>query len=348
MDRLRFGMVGAGGIAQAYAQAFGDHPTAQLVAVCDTRQSAADAIAETLKCGSFADYREMCEQAELDAVIVCTPPATHPEITIDLMKRGLHVLCEKPLAIGVDDAHRMIRQADESGVVFTMASKFRYVDDVRRIKSIIESGVIGDVVLVENVFTAKVDMSGRWNSDPAISGGGVLIDNGTHSVDIMRYLLGPLSELQVVEGRRIQDIPVEDTVRVFVRTHSGAIGSIDLSWSLKKEQPYFISIYGSQGTALVGWAESKYKRASDDDWTRVGDGYNKVQAFSSQIENLVGAIRGEEELLIGTADALASVEAIETAYASLNNAQWHPVGPVADTRDRMSAAEIRTSAGSVS
>ena len=191
-------------------------------------------------------------------------------------------------------------------------------------------------------------MSGRWNSDPAISGGGVLIDNGTHSVDIMRYLLGPLSELQVVEGRRIQDIPVEDTVRVFVRTHSGAIGSIDLSWSLKKEQPYFISIYGSQGIALVGWAESKYKRASDDDWTRVGDGYNKVQAFSSQIENLVGAIRGEEELLIGTADALASVEAIETAYASLNNAQWHPVGPVADTRDRMSAAEIRTSAGSVS
>ena len=206
---------------------------------------------------------------------------------------------------------------------------------------------LGEVILIENVFTANVDMRNRWNSNPEISGGGVLIDNGTHSVDIMRYLLGPLAEIQVVEGRRIQDIPVEDTVRVFVRAHSGAIGSIDLSWSLKKEQPYFISVYGSQGTALVGWGESKYKRSSDSEWTIVGDGYDKVQAFSSQIDNLAGAIRGEQELLITSADALASVEVIETAYASLNNANWHTVGPMADKRDRMDG-NIKSSAGSVS
>ena len=347
MTRLRFGMVGAGGIAQAYALAFANNTKGQLVAVADTRLPAAQAIAETLKCKAFDNHDTMCDEMDLDAVIVCTPPISHPDITTSIMKRGLHVLCEKPLAVSVEEAHRMIDQAAESDVVFTMASKFRYVEDMGKIKSVIESGILGEVILIENVFTATVDMSNRWNSNPAISGGGVLMDNGTHSVDIMRYLLGPLAELQVVEGRRIQDIPVEDTVRVFVRAHSGAIGSIDLSWSLKKEQPYFVSIYGSQGTALVGWGESKYKRTSDAEWTKVGDGYDKVQAFSSQIDNLVGAIRGEEELLITSADALASVEVIETAYASLNNTQWHAVGPACEGADRKGGGNVK-STGTVS
>jgi len=347
MSRVRFGMVGAGGIAQAYVAAFSNSTSGELVAVADTRLPAAQAIAETLSCKAFDNHDTMCDEMEVDAIIVCTPPVSHPDITTSIMKRGLHVLCEKPLAISVDDAHSMIEQAEESGVIFTMASKFRYVEDMGKIKSIIESGVLGEVILVENVFTANVDMRNRWNSNPEISGGGVLIDNGTHSVDIMRYLLGPLAEIQVVEGRRIQDIPVEDTVRVFVRAQSGAIGSIDLSWSLKKEQPYFISVYGSHGTALVGWGESKYKRSSDTEWTIVGEGYDKVQAFGSQIDNLAGAIRGEQELLVTSADALASVEVIETAYASLNNANWHTVGPMADKRDRMDG-NIKSSAGSVS
>jgi predicted dehydrogenase len=79
-----------------------------------------------------------------------------------------------------------------------------------------------------------------------------LIDNGTHSVDIIRYFLGPVAEVQVVEGRRVQKLDVEDTVRMFVRTDEGVMGSIDLSWSMNKEQPYYLSIYGSQGTVLVG------------------------------------------------------------------------------------------------
>jgi predicted dehydrogenase len=149
-----------------------------------------------------------------------------------------------------------------------------------------------------------------------------LIDNGTHSLDILRYFLGELSELQVIEGKRIQGLAVEDTVRIFVKSATGVMGNIDLSWSINKELDYFLRIYGTNGTISVGWKESKYRQASSPDWVVFGQGYNKVQAFHSQIRNMAKAIRDEEPLLITAQDAIASVEAIEAAYASLNDDRW--------------------------
>jgi predicted dehydrogenase len=153
----------------------------------------------------------------------------------------------------------------------------------------------------------------------------VLIDNGTHSVDIMRYFLGPIAEVQVVEGKRSQGLSVEETIRIFVRSESGVLGSIDLSWSINKELDSYINIYGSQGTIQVGWKESKYRQSSSRDWIVFGKGYNKVQAFTSQIDNFAGAIRGEEALLITAEEALGSVEVIEAAYADLRRHHWTPV-----------------------
>jgi predicted dehydrogenase len=318
-------MVGAGGIAQAYAQAFRDSDQAQLVAIADVRTAAADAIAQTCDATAYASHIDMIAAEDLDAVVVCTPPVTHPDICIELTRAGLHVLCEKPLAITSTEARRMFDAAARNNVKLTMATKFRYASDVIRAKALVSSGILGEIILFENVFTGRVDMSQRWNSKPDISGGGVLIDNGTHSVDIMRYFLGPLAELQVVEGRRIQNLPVEDTVRMFVKTVDGVMGSIDLSWSMNKEQPAYISIYGSQGTVLVGWKESKYRRSANEDWIVFGQGYNKFQAFRGQIDNFSRAIRGEDKLLVSPDDAIASVEVIEAAYESLKNSRWQPV-----------------------
>jgi predicted dehydrogenase len=264
----------------------------------------------------------MANEWPLDAVIICTPPSTHPEIALYFCQRKVHVLCEKPLSIDVTSAELMLDTAQRNGVKLTMASKFRYVEDVVRAKSIVRSGILGEILLVENAFTSRIDMSKRWNSQRETSGGGVLIDNGTHSIDIMRYFLGPLDDVQVVEGVRAHNLEVEETVQMFVRSAGGVLGRIDLSWSLNKELEHYIQIYGTKGTVVVGWKESKFRQNGNNEWIVFGQGYDKVQAFKSNIVNFCGGIRGEEALLVTAQDAIASVEVIEAAYAALARNQW--------------------------
>ena len=320
--KLRFGIVGAGAIAQVYAEVFKNLEIARLIAVADVRSETAQALSEGIGCQSYNSYQAMAKKEKLDAVVICTPPVTHPEICLHFLERKVHVLCEKPLSIDVKSARLMVAAAKNLDLKLTMASKFRYVEDVIRAKSIVASGILGEIVLFENSFTSRIDMSSRWNADINVSGGGVLIDNGTHSVDLMRYFLGPLAEVQVVEGKRLQGLAVEDTVRIFVRSTSDIMGSIDLSWTINKELDSYIHIYGSHGTVFVGWKESKYRQSSSRDWIVFGKGYDKLQAFRSQINNFCKAIVGEQPLLIDAEDALASVEVIEATYAALRQNQW--------------------------
>jgi predicted dehydrogenase len=319
---VRFGIVGAGAIAQAYVAAFESSSVAKVVAVADINPASAAEIAAKAHCQPFTSYVAMAEAIDLDAVLICTPPDTHPEVSLYFLERKVHVLCEKPLSIDVASAQRMIQAARNSGVKMTMASKFRFVEDVTRAKNLVASGILGEIVMVENFFTSHVDMTRRWNSKPEISGGGVLIDNGTHSVDLIRFFIGPLKEIHVVEGKRSQNLPVEETVHIFVRSEGGVLGTVDLSWSINKELESYLRIYGSEGTVSVGWKESKFLLAGSKNWKVFGKGYDKVQAFRSQIENFAKSIRGEEVLLLSLDDALASVQVVESAYASLNDSRW--------------------------
>lgn len=341
--RTRFALVGAGGVAQAYAQAFEGCADGRVVAVADVRPDAARALAERFGCPSFDGHRALAARGpKADAVLVCTPPDTHEEISTFFLERKVPVLCEKPFTLGAAAARRLLQTARKSGVEIAMASKFRYVDDVVRAKSIVASGILGEIILFENAFTSRVDMAPRWNSDARVAGGGVLIDNGSHSVDLTRYFLGPLADVQAVEGKRVQGLEVEDTVRVFVRSAAGVMGSIDLSWSINKELDSFINIYGSQGTVSVGWKQSRYRQAGSRDWVAFGTGYDKVAAFRNQLRNFARAIRGREALLITGQDALASVEVIEAAYRSLRQARWTAVGRPASPRPRPVPAAARS------
>jgi predicted dehydrogenase len=291
---------------------------------------AAQALTGQLDCPAYPDHLAL-DASTVDAAIVCSPPDSHPAVVTDLLEAGIHVMCEKPLAVDVESARSIVKAAEAAGTIVTMASKFRYVDDVTRAKAIVDSGILGEMILFENNFTARVDMSERWNSKRAVSGGGVLIDNGTHSVDIARYFLGAIADVFAIEGKRVQTLEVEDTAQMFLRTIGGVRATIDLSWSIDKERDSYIDIYGSEGTVRVGWGESRYRQSSSPSWVTFGSGYDKIAAMRAQIENLCGAIRGDEHLVITSDDAIASVEVIAAAYESMNRCNWVGAGTVAQS-----------------
>ena len=322
---LRLGIVGTGAISRAYAEAVKDIDGVVLASACDTNAPAVAEFGDLTGCNVYTNLIKMLVVEDLDGVVVCTPPATHEQVASAALEAGAHVLCEKPLAIDIESADRMTALALRNGLLITMASKFRFVDDVRKARELAASGLIGEVVLVENAFTSSVDMARRWNSDPAMSGGGVLIDNGTHSVDILRFFLGQLRDVKAWEGRRLQTPRVEDTVRLFARNECGVIGTADLSWSINKELETFLRIYGTEGTILVGWKESKYRLRSTPEWTAFGRGYDKVAAFRKQLVNFTDAIKGETDLDVTMADAVASIEVISAAYEALRSSRWENV-----------------------
>ena len=315
---VRFGIVGAGAIAKAYAEALEQTDGVRLTAVADTVASAADALAATSGATTFISHTGLAASGLCDAVIVSTPPATHEAVVQDLVSAGLPVLCEKPFAIHGMSARRMVSAAAEKGVLVAMASKFRYVDDVQTAKDMIAKGTIGKIKLIENVFTGVVNMTQRWNAQADISGGGVLVDNGTHSVDIVRHLIGNIVAASATAGPQLQYLDVEDHVFMSLLAENGAIAKIESSWSIHKDKSDYLALYGDEGVIELGWKNSRIRRPLTGPWESFGSGYGKVQAFSNQVLDFAAAVRGlpTKSLSIGD-DIIASVDVISAGYASM-------------------------------
>ncbi|MEM6825603.1 MAG: Gfo/Idh/MocA family oxidoreductase [Pseudomonadota bacterium] len=321
-SELRLGIVGAGAIAGAYVDAIAASRSADLVAVADVNGDAAEAMATRAGARAFTSHEALASSGICDAVIVTTPPATHEAIAVSLLSSELPVLCEKPLSVDLKSAFNMTRAATENRVLLSMASKFRFCDDVVTAHDMLGEGKIGMPIMLDNVFTGVVDMTRRWNSDPELSGGGVLIDNGTHSVDIVRYLLGQITEVLAIAGPRMQQMLVEDSVKLLARTQDGKQASIETSWSVHKDHSAFISVYGTEGTIEIGWKGSRIREGRTGSWREFGTGYNKLAAFTRQIEHFCGVLNGENWTLPDAHDALSSVLVIQAAYRSMTRGAW--------------------------
>lgn len=317
-------VIGCGGIAQAYEQAILRDGGFRIVAAVDRDRARAEATATPHRAHAATDLDALLATGvQFDAALVLTPPDSHEALTCALLRRGVHVLCEKPLAPTTNAAERMLAAARTNDRLLMMGSKFRYTPDVARARELLDRSLLGQVTLFENVFCTRVDMTRRWNSVRSIAGGGVLIDNGCHSVDIARFLLGPIARVQAMFGKPIQAIEVEDTARLMFESTSGAMGSIDLSWSLHKEDACYVRLYGSNGTMEIGWRQSRYKLQGEAEWTVFGNGYDKVAAFTAQLADFRQALSTRRPLVISDQDALASVRVLDAAYRSAREQKWH-------------------------
>ncbi len=320
---VRLGLVGAGGIAQAYAELLVDSPVAVPVGVADVDAAAAQRWAARVGCAWFTDPAALLD-AGVEAVVICTPPATHASLAELFALHGVAVLSEKPLSVDQPTALAMLETAVRHDALLAMAAKFRFCADIRRAGQIVQAGDLGDVRLIENTFTSRVDMRDRWNSRPPLSGGGVVIDNGTHSVDLLAWLGGAIVEVLATEQARPAGLEVEDTARLQLRTASGVDATVDLSWSIDKSLDDFLRIFGTEGEVRVGWRSSAWRRFGED-WEPIGTGYSKLAAMGGALEQFCRAVRGIEAPEVGAADAVASAAVIDAAYRSLAGGQWATV-----------------------
>src|SRR5262245_52772221 len=317
---MRVGIIGLGRAGRIHLQAWGAVRDAKVGAITDR---SAEIRRWALQAGlrAYTDPLEMIAQEPLDAVSLCTPPASHAPVAVACLERGLDVLCEKPLAITRRDALRMLRTATRNRQHLLLATKFRHVADLVRARELIAQGAIGEPVAFEIDFSSVVDMSERWNSRRALAGGGVIIDNGCHAFDIVAFLFGTVTRVHATRLKPLQTLSVEDSATILVSAGRGLVGRIDLSWSLSTGRESYVTVYGSEGTIAVGWHGS-HLRAAGRPPVQIGRGYDKTEAHRFMLESFGALVAGNGAPWISPGECLRTVAAVEAAYRSLSSGGW--------------------------
>jgi len=249
-----FGIIGAGIIAAVHADAIALLPGARLVAVTDVAAAAAGELAAARGCAAEPTLDDLLARRDVDVVCVCVPSGLHAEVGIRAAKAGKHLVVEKPVDVTLEAADRLIAAARQAGVALTVMSQHRFDPGVAELKRLIDDGVLGRLVLGEastkwyrtQAYYDSAPWRGTWAMD-----GGALLNQGIHYVDLLRWCLGPATEVTAVCTTQAHDIEVEDTALAIVRFASGAVGTISATTAAYPGFPQRLEVTGTDGTATV-------------------------------------------------------------------------------------------------
>ena len=252
----KVGIVGAGIIGEVHAKAIDGIEGAKIVAVADPRREQGEALAGKHDARWFRSYTELLALPELDVVILATPSGLHPEQTILAAETGKHVITEKPMAITGDGATRMIEAAERAGVRLAVIFQNRLTGDVYRVKRAIEAGLIGKPVLGSaavywNRSQDYYDANGGWRGTWALDGGGALINQSIHTIDVLQWLMGGVASVQAHIATLNHNIEAEDAASASVRFNSGAVGSILVTTCARDDHPTRVEIIGTEGRICI-------------------------------------------------------------------------------------------------
>lgn len=251
--RIGWGLIGCGDIARRrVAPALRDLETCDLVAVNRGRSDlAADFAREFGARRWYADWRELLQDPEIDAVYIATPVDLHAAQTIAAAEAGKHVLCEKPMAMTAAECDRMLAACDANGVRLGIAYYRHFYPVIKRIKELLADGEIGSPVLAQinafEMFNPPPDGDRYWLLEPERSGGGPLMDFGCHRIEVLLNLLGPLAAAASLNTSVSFKRPVEDTSLATFRFASGAVAALAVTHAAW-ESTDTLDLYGSRGS----------------------------------------------------------------------------------------------------
>ncbi|RIW29580.1 gfo/Idh/MocA family oxidoreductase [Bacillus salacetis] len=336
MAKLRMGIIGAGGIAQSRHIPAYIHlrDSVSIEAVSDTNMEKAKEAAAAFDIPKvFPDYHDMF--THVDAVTICTPNKFHAGISIAALKAGVHVLCEKPMALTPEECRSMINAAEESGKILSIAYHYRFMKESRAAKKLIDQNEIGEPIVARARAVRRRKVPG-WGvfTNKELQGGGSLIDYGCHFLDLSLWLLGNPSPVEITgtaynKLSRIADevnmwgdfdreaFEVDDHVTAYIKFDNGASLLFETSWSANVQgDEEIMSISGlTGGLDLFPLHLNQRKHGmllnSNIDWTEGEDDPGLPQA-----ENFIKSCLGVEELVVKAEEAMKVSQIIDAIYES--------------------------------
>ncbi len=336
---INVGILGAGNISQTHARAATAIPGVTVAAVLGTTREKAATLAESI--GGAAAYDDLggfLAHKPMDLVAIGTPSGVHAEQAMAAIERGLHVLVEKPVDVTSKRIDALIAAAERAKLKVGVFFQDRLKPDVVRLKELVASGKIGKPVLgdgrVKWYRPPEYYRDSRWRGTWALDGGGALMNQAIHTVDVLQWLMGPVARVSARTGALVHNIEVEDTAVALLEFASGALGTFEATTSVYPGYPRRIEVTGSEGTAMLegdalvavdlrsGPAAGDTKEA-----TATVSSYSPVVADASAhqriVEDFIAAIQNNREPVCDAREGRKSVAIIEAIYASAR--QGRPV-----------------------
>ncbi len=304
---LRFGIVGCGVIHGTHGDAIGEIDGAQVAAVCDVDKDRAKSAGDKYGVPAYTRLRPMLDR--VDAVCVCVPSGLHARIGIAAARAGKHVVCEKPIDVSLRAARRLVDECRKAGVTLTVVSQHRFASEIRAVREAAQGGAFGNLLMGDayikwyrtQAYYDSADWRGTWKLD----GGGCLMNQGVHYVDMIQWIMGGIRSVQAVTRTAAHDIEVEDLAYALVEYKNGAVGMIHGSTSSYPGFAERLEVHGKHGSAIVEGDRLKFLQVDPEapkDSSPYGGGVTKQPTPSVSV---LDPARTFAEASTGAADPTA-------------------------------------------
>jgi predicted dehydrogenase len=314
----RVGVIGLGGIGRIHIASWKVNGVTP-VAFADAVPAALEAAVAEHGGEGFDDGDELIRSGTVDIVSICTPPRFHRDLAIAAAEAGVAVLCEKPLGRTLEDAEAIVEAVERRGTLFSVGFCHRFEPAIETLKTMIESGELGDVITLRNRFAGLMaNAHETWFSDPEISGGGALADTSIHSIDLFRHLVGDASDVQAMTSTRATEhgpaLGVEDSGVMILRTERGELGVIESSWRTPPGE-WTVTVYGTKGAAVVDYGTGGFRFTDAAGTTRDVE-VDPGSQFDREFAHFLACWRGEAEPRVTVRDGLEANRVLHVAYGS--------------------------------
>lgn len=335
MNKLKVAIIGCGSIYKNHADSLLHSEYADLSIVVDINEERAKEAAREYNCSYDTDYKNILKNKDIDIINICTPHYLHPIIAIDAMKAGKHVFTEKPMSISVKDAEEMIQVAKEYNVALGVCFQNRFNPTSVKVKQILDSGDLGDVKGIKGIVTWFRDeeyyTKSGWRGSFKTEGGGVLINQAIHTLDLMQWFGGGVNKLKANIDTRVLSnaIEVEDTADATLYFNNGARGIFFATNCYTSNSPVEIEINCKNGTLHL--LDEQLFLTKDGDTKLIANdkiGNSKYKSYwglshSKLIERFYESVLNNTHVgYVSGEDGVKTIEIIQAIYRSSAGHAW--------------------------